>query len=114
MAIKGPERRDIIEAVVLLRKAKKPMFSKLAKMLVAPSRSRAAVNVSKIAKYTKPKAVVAIAGKVMGDGVLAHSVDVAAMSFSESAVKKIEAAGGKCRDFAWLVKNGTRDVILLK
>lgn len=114
MIKKGPERKDVIEAVIALRKAKKPLFSKLAQMLVAPRRKNAAVNVTKIARFSKPSAIVAIAGKVTGDGVLAHPVDVAAMEFSASAFKKIEAAGGKCRDFSWLVKKGTKDVILLK
>jgi large subunit ribosomal protein L18e len=111
---KGPERKDVIEAVIVLRKARKPLFSKLAQLLVAPRRKSVAVNVTKVARFSKPNAIVAIAGKVTGDGVLAHPVDVVAMDFSASASKKIEAAGGKCRDFSWLVKKGTKDVILLK
>lgn len=114
MVVKGPERKDIIDAIVVLRKAKKPMFRKLAQALALPRRSRASVNVSKLARHSKPKAIVAVPGKVIGDGVIGHPVDVAALSFSASAVKKIEAAGGKCHDFAWLVERGVKDVLLLK
>jgi len=114
MKIKGPERKEIIEAIILLKRKKKPLFSKVADILFAPRRSRAAVNVSKISKFSKPKSVVVVPGKVLGDGAIEHAVDVVALDFAGSAKKKIEAAGGKCRDFKWLVEKGTKDVVLLK
>jgi len=111
---KGPERKDIINAVTLLKRAKKPMFKCLAQMLSSPTRARPSVNVSKIARHTKQNAIVAVGGKVMGDGVIGHPVEVAALSFSDSAARKIREAGGKCHDFKWLVEHGVKDVILLK
>ena len=110
----GPERRDIIDAIILLRKKKKPLFSKVAEILAAPRRVRMVVNISKISKYAKPKSVAVVPGKVLGDGTIEHAVDVVALNFATSAKKKIEAAGGKCRDFKWLAEKGSKDVILLK
>ena len=114
MKKKGPERKDIIEAVILLKRKKKPLFSKVADMLFAPRRRRVAVNVSKISKFTKPKSVAVVPGKVIGGGAIEHPVDIVALDFAGSAKKKIEAAGGKCRNFKWLVERGSKDVILLK
>lgn len=114
MVVKGPERKDIIDTIVALRKAKAPMFRKLAQALTLPRRSRVSVNISKIARLSKPNAVMAVPGKVIGDGVIGHPVEVAALSFSASAVKKIEAAGGKCHSLAWLIERGMRDVNILK
>ena len=110
----GPERKDIIDAVILLKRKKKPLFSEVANMLVMPKRKRAAVNVDKISKTTKPNAVVVVPGKVLGSGSIDHAVDIVALDFAISAKEKIEAAGGKCRDFKWLVDKGSKDVVLLK
>jgi large subunit ribosomal protein L18e len=110
----GPERRDIIDALIILRSKKNPLFKKVAAMLSAPRRQRVIVNVSKISRYSKPKSTVVVAGKVLGDGTIAHAVDVVAMDFAASAREKIEGAGGKCRDIKWLVEKGNKDVILLK
>ena len=110
----GPERKDIIEAVTLLKRKKVALFTKIADILTGPRRQRPAVNVSKISKFTKPKSVVVVPGKVLGTGTIEHPVDVAALDFAASAKEKIEAAGGKCRDFKWLAEKGVKDVIILK
>ena len=114
MKKKGPERKDIIEAVILLKRAKKPLFGKVADMLFAPRRTRPVVNVSKISKFTKSKSVAVVPGKVLGAGTIEHAVEIVALDFAGSAKKKIEAAGGKCRNFKWLVERGPKDVVLLK
>ncbi|MCD4740414.1 uL15 family ribosomal protein [archaeon] len=53
------------------------------------------VNLWKISKNTQKGDTILVLGKVLGDGNLDHPVNIAAESFSESAKKKIESAGGK-------------------
>lgn len=78
------------------KKIKKTRFAKNLKVITKKSRShRAEVNVGKIDKLTKNMDSVVVPGKVLGAGAITHAVIVAANKFSESARKKIEAAGGK-------------------
>ena len=74
----------------------KTKFEKRLGKLIGNSRSRRAeVNVGKIGKLTKKGETIAVPGKVLGTGSIGHAVTVAALSFSESAKRKIEGAGGK-------------------
>ncbi len=73
-----------------------PIWKDIAKRLEMPSRNYAAVNISKINRHTAEDDVLLIPGKVLGAGLLEHTVTVAALTFSESAVEKITKAGGKC------------------
>jgi len=116
--VKGPEDIRTIEAIKTLTAGKKAqkskMFGVLAKTLKAPRRARPSVNLDKISRFSQPKAVVVVAGKVLGAGKLSHPVDIVALAFSEQAMKKIEDAGGAARDFKWLVEKGSKGVVLLK
>ncbi|WP_292388297.1 50S ribosomal protein L18e [Methanosarcina sp. UBA5] len=73
-----------------------PIWKDIARRLEMPSRNYAAVNISKINRHTAEDDVLLIPGKVLGAGLLDHSVTVAALTFSGSAVEKITEAGGKC------------------
>lgn len=114
MVVKGPERPDIIGAVKLLRSTRIPLFVRIAKLLLLPTRRRIETNIKKIAKFSKAGDIVVVPGKVLGEGMIDHAVEVVALSFSTSAKTKIERAGGHCRDFAWLIKRGAKDVKLLR
>lgn len=63
--------------------------------LAGSASQRSRVNLTKISKYTKGGEVIIVPGKVLGDGLLSKKVTIVAFGASESAVKKIEAAGGK-------------------
>ena len=52
------------------------------------------VNVGKLARITKKNDVVAVPGKVLGGGEIAHALVIGAEKFSVSARAKIEAVGG--------------------
>lgn len=73
-----------------------PIWRDIAKRLEKPSRNYAAVNLSKINRHTQSNDTVLVAGKVLASGDLEHSVTVAALNFSNQAMSKIQAAGGKC------------------
>lgn len=82
-----------------LRKASKnegkAIWRTLADELDRAKRRRNAVNLSKINRHTDDGDIVAIPGKVLGSGLLKHSVTIAAFSFSRTAREKIVLAGGR-------------------
>lgn len=76
------------------RKENVKIWRDIAKRLERPTRRRAEVNISKIARYTKNGDYVVVPGKVLAHGKLAHGVTIAALSFSKKAIEKIIKAGG--------------------
>ncbi len=78
------------DIIIVLEKAKKPIWKRIAQELKASTRRRASVNVTKIEKNTKENDTVVIPGKVLGDGELTHKVTVAALGFSKSAAEKLK------------------------
>ncbi len=67
----------------------------VAKTLAGSASHRAQINLSKISKYTKGGETVIVPGKVLGEGILSKKVTVVAFNASATAIKSIEAAGGK-------------------
>lgn len=72
------------------------IWKDVAERLAKPRRLHAEVNVSKIEKYAKADEYVVVPGKVLGSGSITKPVKVAALSFSETAKRKITDAGGTC------------------
>ena len=68
----------------------------VAEKLSQPKSKRITTNVSKINRHTKENEEVVVPGKVLGSGMLNHSVTVAALDFSDEARSKIVGAKGKC------------------
>ena len=69
-------------------------WKRIIKDLKKPSRQRRTVNIYKIDKYAREGEIVVVPGKVLSVGELNKKVDVAALSFSANAVKKIFEANG--------------------
>lgn len=67
----------------------------VAEILEKPTRRRVVVNVSKINKHAREGDIVVVPGKVLGAGVVNHRVTVAAIAFSQQAINKIKASGGR-------------------
>lgn len=80
-----------------------PIWKDIAKRLEKPNSRWAEVNLRRIAEYSKKGDTVIVPGKLLGEGELAVPVTVAAYSFSESAKRKIESAGGKGLSISELV-----------
>lgn len=78
----------------------------LADELDRAKRRRNAVNLSRINRHTDAGDVVAVPGKVLGSGLLEHSVTVAAFSFSGTAREKIALAGGRDLSLMELLAEG--------
>lgn len=72
------------------------LWLSLAENLSTSKRSRIAVNVSRLNRYTKDGETIAVPGKVLGAGNADHTMTVAAFAFSDVAQAKILKAKGKC------------------
>jgi len=82
--------------------------------LAGAASQKAQVNITKISKYTKGGEVVIIPGKVLGDGIMSKKVTVVAFKASESAIKKITAAGGSFIEIKdYIAKNPKDKPIIL-
>jgi len=92
----NPNLEDLIfELKKLSRENEAPIWRTVAKKLEKPSRVWAEVNIASIDKHAQAKEIILIPGKLLGIGNLSKPVNVAAYSASESAIKKVEQAGGK-------------------
>lgn len=115
----GPSNPVLKELIQSLRKestsSKAALWDRVADDLEKPSRHRRVVNVSCISRFTKPNETVVVPGKVLGSGAVAHSVVVAALSFSQGARERIEQAKGKAITIEQLLKQKpkARDLRLL-
>ena len=108
----GPTNIVLRKMVRLLRKYAKendaPIWRAIAEALEKPTRKRITVNVSKINKHTNEGDVVVVPGKVLGAGRIDHAVTVAALSFSEQAIRKIKEAGGRVLNILELVEENKK------
>ena len=99
---------ELVAVIRLLKKQSNvtgaAIWVSLAKHLASSKHRRAALNLSRINRYTQEGATVAVPGKVLGSGTINHNVTVAAMNFSTVARNKIEQAGGQCIDIRQLVQ----------
>ncbi|OLS24585.1 MAG: 50S ribosomal protein L18e [Candidatus Heimdallarchaeota archaeon LC_2] len=104
---KGPTDPNVASLIVELRKASKnneaPIWRSISKKLQKSRRTRPQVNVSKLNRFTENDEFVVIPGKVLGSGELNHSVNVAAVTFSEGARNKILAAEGRVLTISELI-----------
>ena len=101
-------RRTLRELRKAANQNNAPIWDYVAELLERPRRLRFAVNLSKINRYTKPGELVVVPGKVLGAGTLDHPVTVAALGFSEQALEKIRAAGGRAIHILQLIRENPR------
>ena len=98
--------KTIRELKTAKKKTGHAIWGALAEELDKPKRIRVDVNLSAINRLTKEGDVAAIPGKVLASGSLEHPITVAAYSFSDTAKKKIKAAGGEAKTLTQLTKEG--------
>lgn len=92
----------------IAKKNKAAIWDKVAEELSKPSRKARIANLNHIDKNSNNGEVILVPGKVLGFGKISHKVNIAAQSFSESAVKKIHAEGGKTMSIEELVKENPK------
>jgi large subunit ribosomal protein L18e len=86
------------------RESQTEFWRNLAERLSTSKRSRVAVNVSRLNRYTKDGETVVVPGKVLGAGKADHPLTVAAFAFSNVAKSKIQDAKGNCLSIGDLMK----------
>ena len=90
------------------RESKAQIWRDIAERLVKPRRRQAAVNLSRLNRYTSKNETVAVPGKVLAAGEITHPITVAAFTFSAKSMEKIKAAKGKCVSFMDLAKKNPK------
>lgn len=95
---------------------KSPFWKRVLQLLSSPSRAKCGVNVGRLTLYAKEGSFVVVPDKVLGSGQAAGKLTVAAVSFSTTAKRMIEAAGGKTMTIAEASKKSPtgKDVLIIK
>jgi len=103
---KDPSRVELIAQLQqAASKEKAGLWDSVAQDLARSRKNRSEVNIYHLNKHTAGGDVVVVPGKVLGDGVLEHKIDVAAYRFTPSAAKKIAEAGGRALNITELMKS---------
>ncbi len=93
----NPNTLNLIESLTKQASAENaPIWKAVATDLKRANRKNKEVNVYHIDKYSDDDETILVPGKVLGEGNITHNVTVAAFKFSQEAINKINAAGGKC------------------
>lgn len=97
----------IDNTIWILRKAFKNNKAQIWKALekeFSKSRSnRRLIDIQRLDKVTNNGDIVVIPGKVLGNGALGHKLTVAAYSYSESAITKLNSAGAEVMSLQSLI-----------
>ena len=103
------------ELIQLIRYLKKQgrekeagIWRDVAKHLAKRKQQRAAVNLSRINRYTQKGDAVVVPGKILGAGTIDHSVTVAAFNASEKAKEKLAAVKARYLSIPELVKKNPK------
>ncbi len=105
----GPTDPNLIEVINRLKKLSSEtnvsLWRTVAEKLEKARRKRAAVNLSKINRYSNNDDIIVVPGSVLSSGMLDHPVTVVALRFSKKTLEKIDAAKGKMLTLYELVDN---------
>jgi len=116
----NPQINKLIEDLKrIARENSAPIWRDIAKRLEKPRRNYAAVNLSKINRYSSSNDTILVPGKVLSSGTMEKPVTVAALGFSKKAFEKICKCGeggkegkggerGKCITIEELIKNNPK------
>ncbi len=108
----GPTNPLAISLVQELKKKsideKVGIWKRIAEDLEKPTRQRREINLYKIDQCAKDGEFIVVPGKVLGTGELAKKVNIAAFSFSQSALDKISKVGGKTLSIQELMKQNAK------
>ena len=91
----GPTNTNLRILISELAKDKTPFWNRVSYELNRSERNRREINLSKINRSSESGETVLIPGKVLGSGELKHKLTIAALNFTEGALKKIKEAGAE-------------------
>lgn len=90
--IKQRERRKTNPALVeTIEITRKKGLLELAKRLSGPTRKQTKINIGELGRLKEKN--ILVVGKVLGEGEINQKINVAALSFSKQAEKKLKKAG---------------------
>lgn len=108
----GPTNQNLRNLIKDLKRLSSEQNIKLWKRIVLdlekPTRQRRVVNLSRISRYTKENDTIIVPGKVLGSGLLNHKLTIAAYSFSQGALQKINKANAKAISIKELMKENIK------
>ncbi len=103
---------ELIKLIRFLKKQGNENEAKIwrdvATYLAKTRQQRAAVNLSRINRYTQKSDMVVVPGKILGSGTIDHKVTVAAVKASEKAKEKLAAAKAKYLSIPELVERNPK------
>lgn len=94
---------EIVETILAAKKNKS--WLPVANKVSTPRRKQFSINLDQIDKQTKDNDVIVIPGKVLGTGEINKKIKIVALSYSESAKKKLEKSGVKFHFINEEIKN---------
>ena len=122
MSLKQINRKsnsELVKAIANLKEASRkndaPLWKSVAVRLEGPSRNWPSVNISRLEYNVAKNSKVVVPGKLLGAGTITKKMTVTAYSFTQSAIEKIEAVGGKCLSYNDFIKSnpkGTNIVVI--
>ena len=106
----GPTNYQLKELLVQLdaQPHDNHFWKRIAEDLRRPTRERRIVNVYKIEKFAQDGETIIVPGKVLSVGDITKKVNVAALTFSAEAKRKIEEAKGKTLTIQELFKSNPK------
>ena len=95
MSKSNPRLANLIDELdAVARESEADVWTDIADRLAKPRRTHAEVNLGRIERYADGERTVVVPGKVLGSGALRKNVRIAAVDFSRTAKRKIDAADG--------------------
>ncbi|MEM4246662.1 MAG: 50S ribosomal protein L18e [Candidatus Bathyarchaeia archaeon] len=92
----GPPHKALAEAIRRKKAHRSRFWSAILEAVEKPRSRRPSVDLGRLARFGREDKIVVVPGKVLGSGSLDKKLRIAALSFSQSAKKKVERAGGEC------------------
>ncbi len=112
MVKKGIENIVKLRLANQLRKAKRPVWTRVREILLQPKRREVEVNLYKLDQVTAANDVVVVPGKVLGIGKLTHPLTLAYVDASQTALASLKESKSNAVPLAsFLEKNaGAKNV----
>ncbi len=104
------EKSNVKEWIAALEEASKgeryqKLWRKANRLVDVPTRKRIEVNLSKIDENTKEGDNVLVPGKVLSSGSIKHRVNIAAIEFSQQALRGLKGANCNIMGIREMVKS---------
>ena len=111
------ERKDLRDWLTQLKGASRGdhypgLWKRVLELSEVPERSRKSVNLYKINKYSAEGDNIIVPGKVLGEGQMAHKINITAMEFSARALASLRSSQCRVRKLDEILKEKRLKVII--